>query len=101
LRPKTEKFSPHFFDVARLNFFQKGKENFSVLDFCLSAFGGRKQKGGSGATVCKYQKVDLLAPDPARTRKFSHFILPLDFFYCIEEKVLSQLPEGYNIKCGK
>jgi len=54
LRPKTEKFSPHFFDVARLNFFQKGKENFSVLDFCLSAFGGRKQKGGSGATVCKY-----------------------------------------------
>jgi len=49
LRPKTEKFSPHFFDVARLNFFQKGKENFSVLDFCLSAFGGRKQKGGSGA----------------------------------------------------
>lgn len=25
---KTEKFSPHFFDVARPNFFQKGKENF-------------------------------------------------------------------------
>jgi hypothetical protein len=28
LRPKTEKFSLHFFDVARPNFFQKGKENF-------------------------------------------------------------------------
>lgn len=26
-----------------------GKRKFFVLDFCLSAFGGRKQKGGSRA----------------------------------------------------
>jgi len=36
LRPKTEKFSLHFFDVARPNFFQKGKENFLFWIFAKS-----------------------------------------------------------------
>jgi len=46
LRPKTEKFSLHFFDVARPNFFQKGKENF-----CFGV--PRIRNGGSGATLEK------------------------------------------------
>jgi len=36
LRSKTEKFSLHFFDVARPNFFQKGKENFLFWIFAKS-----------------------------------------------------------------
>jgi hypothetical protein len=36
LRPKTEKFSLHFFDVARPKFFQKGKENFLFWIFAKS-----------------------------------------------------------------
>jgi len=59
---------------------------------------GESKKAEAGLRFVNIKKVNLLAPDPARARKFSHFILPLDFFYCIEEKVLSQLPEGYNIK---
>jgi len=64
LRPKTEKFSLHFFDVARPNFFQKGKENFL---FCLSAFGGEFRKFGTAESENNFYFslfISLAALDP-------------------------------------